>query len=413
MKLVRLGRNNHRVNNRLKVDPRSLTALSFLPLAFWLLTLPSCSSSTNETSVSPTGEVGSGNPSEQGAAPSNSGLSGEVKIDGSSSLFLLSEAIAGEFRKSNPGVKITINSSGTTEGFRKLCAGEIDISNESRPIKPEEIELCKKGNIEFIELPIAADGIVVVINPQNNAVAPNPQNKTVAVNPQDKSVVTTPKQTAVECLKVEELKKIWSPSAQGTIKTWDLVNPKFTKEPIVLFGPEQTSGTYDFFTKRIMGEGGKTRTDYTAKQDDNFLVLNVAADKNAMGFFAYSYYETNKDKLKVVGIDNGKGCVKPSPDSINDGTYQPLSRPQFIYANKAGVSRSEVKGFLEFLLSTKAKNKFLEIGYIPLHEDVRSDVQKYFAEGKVGSRFTDKESQVGVTIKDLKPKETTKETKPE
>ncbi len=410
MKLVQLGRNNYTVNNKAKADRRSLTALCFLPLAFCLLTLPSCSSGKIPL-VSPSGEVGSGNPEDKGASPtpSSSGLSGEVKIDGSSSLFLLSEAMGEAFQKSNSGVKLIVNSSSTGAGFRKFCAGETDISNASRPIKPEEIELCKKGNIEYIELPISTDGIVVVVNPQNKAVVPNPQDKTVAVNPQDKTVVATPQKKALECLKVEELKKIWAPSAQGSIKTWDQVNSKFTKKPITLFGPDKDSGTYDFFTKVIIGEAGKSRTDYTANKDDNFLVLNVAADKNAMGFFAYAYYETNKDKLKVVGIDSGKGCVNPTPETINDGTYRPLTRPEFIYIKKESASRPEVKAFVEFLLSTTAKKLFLESGYIPLPEELNKEVQQHFAEGKLGSRFEGKGSQVGVTIKDLM----TEEKKPE
>ncbi|HBE19566.1 MAG TPA: phosphate-binding protein [Cyanobacteria bacterium UBA11149] len=407
MKLLQLGRKKDRINNRQKAEPTSLTALCFLSIVFCLITLPSCSS-TKTLSVSPSGEVASGNPNEKSSLEkpaTNSGLSGEVKIDGSSSLFILSEIIGEAFHKANSGVKVTLNSSNTTEGFKKLCAGEIDISNASRPIKPEEIELCKKNNIEFIELPVSADGIVVAINSQNKAVAPNPQAKTVAVNPQDKTVVTAPQNTAVECLKLEELKKIWDSSSEGNIKTWDRINPKFTKQPITLFAPDKDSGTYSFFSKAILGGEGKIRTDYTSSQDDNVLVLNVAANQNAMGFFSYPYYETNKDKLKAVGIDSGKGCVKPSPDTINDGTYQPLSRPEFIYVQKESVSRPEVKGFVEFILTRNSQKFFLEFGYIPLPEELTKEAQQRFAEGKVGSIFQSKESQLGVNIKNLKTKE--------
>ena len=415
MKLVESGRNNYKVKNKAKVDRRSLPAFILLPFAFCLLALPSCSSG-KVPSVSPSGEVGSGNPDDKAASPtpSNSGLSGEVKIDGSSSLFLLSDAMAEAFQKSNSSVKVTVNSSSTGAGFKKFCAGETDISNASRPIKLEEIELCQKGKIEYIELPISADGIVVVVNPKNKALAPNaqdntvavnPQDNTIAVNPQDNTVAVNPKKKALECLKVEELKRIWAPSAQGSMKTWDQINSKFTKKPIALFGPGKDSGTYDFFTKKIIGEEGKSRTDYTTNQDDNFLVLNVAADKNAMGFFSYAYYESNKDKLKVVAIDSGKGCINPSPDTINDGTYQPLSRPLFIYVKKEAVSRPEVKAFVDFILSTNSKKLFSETGYIPLPEELAKEVQQRFADGKVGSRFEGKESQVGVTIKDLMTKD--------
>lgn len=404
MKLRSKGVNN--CKNKANLDRRIITVLSLSAL----LLLASCSSG-KQPLTSASGEVGSGSPEEKASSPtpSNSGLSGEVKIDGSSSLFLVSEAMGEAFQTANSGVKVNVNSSSSGAGFKKFCAGKTDISNASRPIKPEEIELCKKGNIEYIELPISADGIVVVINQKNKALAPNPQDKTVAVNPQDNTVVATPQNKALECLKVEELKKIWAPSAEGSIKTWNQVNSKFTKKPITLFGPDKDSGTYDFFTKTIIGAEGKSRTDYTASQDDNVLVLNVAADKNAMGFFSYPYYETNKDKLKVIGIDSGKGCVNPSPETINDGTYQPLSRPQFIYVKKESASRPEVKAFVEFLLSTASKKLFSEMGYIPLPEELIKEVQQHFAEGKVGSRFEGKGSQVGVTIKDLM----TKEKKPE
>lgn len=402
MKLMEKGINNRK--NKANLDRRSITALSLT--TFCLLSLASCSNGKTPL-ISPSGEVGSGNPEEKASSPtsSKSGLSGEIKIDGSSSLFILSEAMGEAFNKSNSDVKLTVNSSSTGAGFKKLCAGEIDISNASRPIKAEEIELCKKGKIEYIELPISNDGIVVVVNPQNQAVAPNPQDKTLVTTPQDKTVVATPQKKALECLKVEELKKIWQPSAQGSIKTWNQINSKFTNKPITLFGPGKDSGTYDFFTKAIIGEAGKSRTDYTVSQDDNVLVLNVAADKNAMGFFSYAYYETNKDKLKVVAIDSGKGCITPSPETINDGTYQPLSRPEFIYVKKESASRPEVKAFVEFLLSTNAKKLFPEIGYIPLSEELNKQVQQHFAEGKVGSIIEGKESKLGVTTKDLMTKE--------
>ncbi|HBE58509.1 MAG TPA: phosphate-binding protein [Cyanobacteria bacterium UBA11149] len=324
----------------------------------------------------PSGEAG-GSPGAEGSTSGAGGLSGEVKVDGSSTVFPISEAMAEEFQKANSGVRVTVGSSGTGGGFKKFCNGETDISNASRPIKPEETELCAKGKVEYIELPISFDGISVVVN----------------------------KDSKIECLKVEELKKMWEPAAQGKIKKWNQVNPQFPNQDLTLYGAGTDSGTYDFFTKAVVGEEGKSRGDYTASEDDNTLVQGVANDKNGLGFFGFAYYQNNQDKLKLVAIDAGKGCIKPTEATINDGTYQPLSRPEFFYVKKEAASRPEVKAFVEFQLNTANKKLISEVGYVPLPDDLIAQVQKRFQSGKVGSIFEGKGSQVGVTLKDLLSKE--------
>lgn len=337
----------------------------------------SCAGNTgNQTSTTP--ETGNGsspatNTANTTSAPA-SNLSGTVTVDGSSTVFPISEAMAEEFQKANPGVRVTVGKSGTGGGFKKFCNGETDISNASRPIKPEEVELCKQGNIEYIEVPIAYDGLSVVVNPQNNF---------------------------VECLTVEELNKMWEPSAQGKISTWNQIRASFPNERIGLYGAGTDSGTYDFFTKAITGEEGKSRGDYTASEDDNTLVQGVSADKSGIAFFGYAYYENNQDKLKLVGIDGGKGCVKPSAQTINDGTYQPLSRPEFFYVKKTAATRPEVKAFVEYQLNPANKKLISEVGYVPLPDELMSEVQSRFQAGKVGSVFEGKGSQIGVTLKDL------------
>lgn len=347
---------------------RLISLVSLIPL---VLGLAACGGENK-----PSGDV-AGSPGAEGAKSAPGGLSGEVKVDGSSTVFPIAEAMAEEFQKANSGVRVTVGSSGTGGGFKKFCGGETDISNASRPIKPEEVELCKKGKVEYIELPISFDGLSVVVNKENK----------------------------IECLKVDDLKKMWEPTAQGKIKKWNQVNPKFPDQDLTLYGPGTDSGTYDFFTKAVTGEEGKSRGDYTASEDDNTLVQGVSSDKNGLGFFGFAYYENNKDKLNLVAIDSGKGCVKPSIETISDGTYQPLSRPEFIYVRKEAASRPEVKAFVEFQLNTANKNLISEVGYVPLPDELLTEVQKRFKEEKVGSIFEGKGSQVGVTLKDLLTKQ--------
>nr|WP_229415317.1 PstS family phosphate ABC transporter substrate-binding protein [Moorena bouillonii] len=284
----------------------------------------------------------------------------QVKVDGSSTVFPISEAMAEEFQKANPGIQVTVGVSGTGGGFKKFCAGETDISNGSRPIKESEIELCKKGGIEYIELPIAFDGLSVVVNKDNNFAS---------------------------CLKTAELKKIWEPAAQGKINNWNQVRPGFPNQKLGLYGPGTDSGTYDYFMENIVGKKVGSRGDYTASEDDNLIVQGVSTDQGGLGFFGYAYYEENKEKLKLVEIDGGNGCVAPSTATIADGTYKPLSRPEFIYVKKEAATRPEVKAFVEYQLAAANSKLISEVGYVPMPEDIMTLVRKRFSEGTVGSVF--------------------------
>lgn len=345
------------------------------PLVVLSMAISACGDN-QATNNSNSAANGNATPAANTAASSN--LSGKVTIDGSSTVFPISEAMAEEFQKANPGVQVTVGNSGTGGGFKKFCNNETDISNASRPIKPEEVELCKKGNVEYIELPVAFDGLSVVVNPQNNF---------------------------VKCLTVAELKKMWEPAAQGKVTSWRQIRPEFPDQRLGLYGAGTDSGTYDFFTKAIVGAEGKSRGDYTASEDDNTLVQGVSSDTNGIGFFGLAYYENNKEKLKAVAIDNGKGCVLPSAETVADGTYQPLSRPEFIYVKKSAASRPEVKAFVDFHLAEENQKLVREVGYVPLPQDIISEVQARFNNGKVGSVFEGQGSTVGVTLKDLLKKE--------
>lgn len=299
-------------------------------------------------------------------------LSGEIKIDGSSTVFPISEAVAEEFQKIHPKVKVVVGISGTGGGFKKFCAGETDISNASRPIKTSEIEACQKNGIEFIELPVAYDALSVVVNPQNNWVA---------------------------CMTVADLKKIWEPDAQGKITRWNQVNPQWPDAPLNLFGPGTDSGTFDYFTEAIVGKEDASRGDYTASEDDNVLVQGVANDKYALGYFGLAYYLENQDKLKALAIDSGQGCVLPSEQTVRDGTYRPLSRPLFIYVSRKAADRPEVEAFVRFYL-TQGPALVKQVAYIPLPDTVYQLALRRFEARKVGSVFKGG-PQVGVSIEDL------------
>ena len=262
-----------------------------------------------------------------------------IEIDGSSTVFPITEAMAEEFRATGNDVDIVVGVSGTGGGFQKFCAGETVISDASRPIKDSEKELCAANSIDFVEIPVAYDAITVVVNPDN---------------------------TWATDLTVEELGAIWEPSAEGTITTWDQVNSAYPAQALNLFGPGTDSGTFDYFTDEVNGEEGASRGDYTASEDDNVLVLGVARDPNAMGYFGMSYYLENTDKLKAVGIYNEDGnAVKPSPETIQE---YPLARPIFIYVDtNAMASRPEVKSFVEFYLAN-APEIVPEVNYVPYTE---------------------------------------------
>jgi phosphate transport system substrate-binding protein len=272
----------------------------------------------------------------QGGKSPNKKLSGTINMDGSSTVYPLSEAVAEEFRIDNPNVNIAIGSSGTGAGFKKFARGENDISDASRGIKESEIEACKQNNIAYKEIMVALDGISIMVNPEN---------------------------TWIDNITVAELKKLWEPNS--TIKKWSDIRPEWPKEDIHLYGPNTAHGTYDFFTEAINGESGASRSDYNAVADYNVGIQGISTDKYALGYFGLAYYEENKDKLKLVGVDNGNGVIKPSLETVKDGSYAPLSRPLFIYINTASLKKSEVVEFVNFYINNAAELA-KEVGYIPL-----------------------------------------------
>ena len=276
-------------------------------------------------------------PQEGGEHPTAT-LKGNIKVDGSSTVFPITEAVAEEFRTVHPKVKTTIGVSGTGGGFKKFSRGETDISDASRPIKQKEIDACKANKITYVELTVAYDGLAVLINPKNDW---------------------------VDFFTVEELKKLWEPAAQGKIMKWNQIRAGWPDKEIHLFGPGVASGTYDYFTEAIVGESGSSRGDFTASEDDNVLVQGIVGDKYGLGFFGLAYYAENKDRLKLVGVDNGNGAVKPSLETVKNGSYSPLSRPLFIYVNSTAVARPEVISFIDFYLEN-APQLSKEVGYIPL-----------------------------------------------
>jgi phosphate transport system substrate-binding protein len=273
-------------------------------------------------------------------APSPGGLSGTIEIDGSSTVFPITEAVAEEFRKINPDVRVNVGISGTGGGFKRFTVGETDISDASRPIKKSEAEGAQKNGIEYIELRVAVDGLTVVVNKGNNW---------------------------VDYLTVQELKRIWEPNS--TVQKWSDVRPSWPDRPITLYGPGTDSGTFDYFTEVIVGKEDASRPDYTASEDDNVLVQGIAGDPNSLGYFGFAYYAENMDKLKVVPIDSGKGPVTPSDVTVRNGQYAPLSRPLFIYVNTKSMQRPEVKAFVIFYLGN-AEDLVAQVGYTPLEASV-------------------------------------------
>jgi len=282
---------------------------------------------------------------------------GTVRIDGSSTVFPISESVAEEFGQVNAQVRVTVGVSGTGGGFKKFVLGETDINDASRPIKSQELERAHEHGIEFIELPVAYDGLSVIVHPANDW---------------------------VDHLTVQELKKIWQPGS--TVSSWSDVRAGFPDRPIALYGPGTDSGTFDYFTEVINGKSQACRPDFTASEDDNVLVQGVVGDENSIGFFGYAYYVENKDRLKIVPIDNGQGPVAPSEATINDGTYAPLSRPIFIYVSKAAAQRPEVAQFVDFYLE-HAGQLAAEVGYVAMPQRISNLVKQRFAKRIAGTVF--------------------------
>lgn len=296
-----------------------------------------------------------------------------IKIDGSSTVYPITESVAEEFQKMKKGaIKVTVGISGTGGGFKKFSRGETDISNASRPITRKEIDACKEAGIEYIELPVAYDGLAVMVNPKNNWVS---------------------------SMTVSELKKVWEPEAERKVVKWIQINSAWPDVPLNLYGPGVDSGTFDYFTEAIVGKSRSSRGDFTASEDDNVLVQGIASDKGALGFFGYAYYAENSDKLKLVAIDGGKGSVLPSEKTVMDGTYHPLSRPIFIYVNKKSAERPEVKEFVEFYLRNAPK-LVKEVKYIPLPDRAYQLAQERFTKRIIGTVFGGG-TKVGVKIEDL------------
>ena len=288
-----------------------------------------------------------------------------IAIDGSSTVFPIGEAVAEEFQRANAGARVTVGTSGTGGGFEKFCRGETDMSNASRPIKATEAAKCQAAGIAFIELPVAYDGLSVIVHPKNTW--------------------TTSMTTA-------ELKKLWQPEAQGAVMRWSDVRAGWPNTEIHLYGPGTDSGTFDYFTEAIVGKAQSSRGDFTASEDDNVLVQGVSGDENALGYFGFAYYEENKDRLKLVPIDdenpaNGAGPILPSQETVRDGTYSPLSRPMFIYVSKAKLTRPEVKAFIDFMLANGGA-LIRDVGYVPLSDPEQNLVRARWAAGTTGSIYT-------------------------
>ena len=298
-----------------------------------------------------------------------------VKIDGSSTVFPITEAVAEDFQKSKKGkIKVTVGISGTGGGFKKFCRGETDISDASRPILKKEMDDCKATGVQYIELPVAYDALTVVVHPDNKW---------------------------AETLTVAELKKMWEPAAQGKIKTWKQVNPAWPDQPLKLFGAGADSGTFDYFTEAVNGKAKSSRGDFTASEDDNVLVQGVSRDVNALGFFGFAYYSENQAKLKAVSIVEKAGgkSVAPSMASVMDGSYQPLARPIFIYINAKSLERPEVKEFVEFYMKNGAELS-REVKYVPLPAEAYAFNLDHVGKKVLGTKFGG-ENKVGLTIEQL------------
>ena len=301
-----------------------------------------------------------------------------VKIDGSSTVYPVTEAVAEEFQKAKRGaIKVTVGISGTGGGFKKFCRGETDVSGASRPILKKEMDDCRAAGIEYIELPVAFDALTVVIHPKNSF---------------------------IKQLTVAEMKKMWEPAAQGKVMRWNQVNPSWPDAPMALFGPGADSGTFDYFTEAVVGKSKSSRGDFTASEDDNVLVQGVSRDRNALGYFGFAYYVENKDKLKAVPIVNEKGkAVLPSLEAVEKGDYSPLARPIFIYVSTRSLAKPEVREFVQYYM-THGGELAKEVKYVPLPASAYKMAWEHVQKGKKGTVFGGV-AEVGVTIDELLKRE--------
>ncbi len=302
-----------------------------------------------------------------------------VKIDGSSTVYPITEGVAEDFQKlKKNAVKVTVGISGTGGGFKKFCRNEIDIADASRPIQKKEMEDCKAAGIEYFELPVAFDALTVVVNPKN---------------------------TFIKQLGIDELKTMWEPAAQGKVLRWKQVNPAFPDAPLKLFGAGADSGTFDYFTEAVTGKAKSSRGDFTASEDDNVLVQGVAQDVNALAFFGYAYYAENQSRLRAVPIvaKAGQAAVAPSEKTVLDGSYQPLSRPIFIYVNAKSLAKPEVKEFVEYYMKESTRIA-KEVKYVPLPAKAYATNLEHLAKGKKGTVFGGS-NEIGITIEALLARE--------
>ena len=297
-----------------------------------------------------------------------------IIVDGSSSVFPVTEAVAEEFQKATKGqTRVTVGISGTGGGFKKFCRGESDISNASRPILESEMKACRESNVRYIELPVAFDALTVAVSPQNDW---------------------------AKSMTVAELKKLWEPSAQGTITRWNQIRPEWPNQEIHLYGAGADSGTFDYFTEAVVGKAKSSRGDFTASEDDNVLVQGIASDKHALGYVPYSYFAENPGKMKAVAIDAGNGqAVLPSADTVKGGTYNPLSRPLFIYVKESVADQPHIRSFIEFFL-TKGPELVKEVKYVPLPDQAYKMSLERFREKRVGTAFGGK-PEVGLPVEEI------------
>ena len=299
--------------------------------------------------------------SSAAAAVDYAALTGDIAVDGSSTVFPITEAVAEEFGYlTNGNVRVTVGVSGTGGGFKKFCNSETQVSDASRPIKGSEVTLCAEGGVEYIEIPVAVDGLTVVVNKENDF---------------------------VECMTVAELNKMWAPEAEDIITDWNQVRASWPAEKMELYAPGVDSGTFDYFTDTVNGESGASRGDFTASEDDNVLVTGVAGSRNGIGYFGYAYYVENAERLKAVAVDGGDGCVLPTDAAINDGSYSPLSRPMFIYVRKDAASQPHIAEFIRYYLSGEGQQLAAEVGYIPYPQEVYDLALAKFNNGTAGTVF--------------------------
>ena len=302
-------------------------------------------------------------------------LAGDIAIDGSSTVFPITEAVAEEFGDLTGGqVRAVVGISGTGGGFKKFCASETVISDASRPIKQKEVDLCAAAGVEYIELPVAIDGLSVLVNKENDF---------------------------VDCLSVAQLNMIWAPEAEGVVMKWNQVDPSWPDEEIKLYAPGVDSGTFDYFTEAVNGDGGVSRGDFVASEDDNVLVQGIAGDRHSLGYFGYAYYVENRDKLKAVPVDGGNGCVAPTDDAINNGSYAPLSRPLFIYVQADAARETHVAEFVRYYLSGEGQRLAASVGYIPFPGAVYDLALGKLEAGATGTVFGGQNAFKGAVVEGL------------